>query len=119
MSEKALSIMLEEAKKKKIKRIKEARLIIGTLTLLNHEQIKFWLKELSKDTIAEGLLIKIKGQNSEILCRKCRYEGKLKFRENVIDHFFLPAFACPECNSTEIEIRKGKEFEVEKIIGDK
>lgn len=119
MSEKALSLMLEKAKKNKLKKIKTAHIIIGSLTLLNHDQIKFWLKELSKGTIAEGLLVKIKGQESEILCRKCGYAGKLKFRENVIDHLFLPKFACPKCDSTEIEIRKGNEFEVEKIIADK
>jgi len=94
-------------------------MIIGSLTLLNHEQVRFWLKELSKGTIAEGSDVEIKVQKSEILCNKCRYSGELKFRENMIDHFFLPTFACPECDSTEIEIRKGTEFEVEKIMADK
>ncbi len=119
MSEKALSIMLEKAKKNKIKKIKIAYLIIGSLTLLNHEQVKFWLKELSKGTIAEGLDVKIKKQEPEISCRECRYTGELKVRENVIDHFFVPVFTCPECKSAEIDIRKGNEFEVEKITAAK
>ncbi len=119
MSEKALTIILDESRKKKIKKIKRVHLVIGSLTLLNHDQIRFWLKELSKGTIAEGLDVKIKKQDSEIRCRSCEYSGELELRNSAADHFFIPAFMCPECKSSEIDIKKGNEFEVEKIIADK
>jgi len=117
MSEKAFEIIMERARKENMEKITKIHLAIGDLTLLNHDQIRFWIRELSGGTIAEGCNIEIERRDSTIRCNSCGFEGKLQVKDDPIYHVFNPSFTCPECDSADIEIVSGLEFEVVKMEG--
>jgi len=100
--------VLNSAKRARAKKILSIRLEIGGLTLLNAEQVKFWVMEGLKETIGAESKVKIENINPEILCKNCGYLGDLHFIDDPTYHLSLPLFTCPQCNSSKIEIKKGK-----------
>ena len=54
MTTQIVNSILEEAKKHNAKRIDEVHLVIGKLTFLGLEQVRFAYEILVKDTIMEG-----------------------------------------------------------------
>lgn len=115
MAEKALSIILKSAEDKNAGRVESVKIKIGSLTLLNDEQVRFWFNELSKDTLADNCRISIENIEALIKCTKCGYEGSPEIKDDGANHFFFPDFKCPECKAAEIEIINGKEFEISDI----
>jgi hydrogenase nickel incorporation protein HypA/HybF len=52
--------VLDTAERNHGKKVVSVQLEIGELTHLNGEQVAFWVKELFKDSVAEGAEVKIK-----------------------------------------------------------
>ena len=115
MSSEIFRRVLEEARRKKADKVIEIKIVIGELTFLNHDQIRFWIKELSKGTIAENAKVIIVSRKSRIKCRKCGFEGELKMRDDPMYHIMTPTFKCPKCGSHEIDIIAGREVMVKGI----
>ncbi|MCD6590576.1 MAG: hydrogenase maturation nickel metallochaperone HypA [Candidatus Aenigmarchaeota archaeon] len=115
MSSEIFRRVMEEAKRKKADKILEIKIVIGELTFLNHDQIKFWIKELSRGTTAENAKVVIVSRKSKIKCKKCCFEGELKMEENPVYHIMTPTFKCPKCGSPEIDIITGREVMVKGI----
>lgn len=111
--------VLKEARDKKARRVLSLKLEIGELTFLSPEQIRFWLKELFKGTLAEGIKIHIKKILSLIRCKSCSYEGDMGLNTDLGDdylrHTYFPIMKCPKCSSFSLEIKKGKECLVKQI----
>ena len=107
--------VLEQAKEKRVRKILSLNLELGELTFLNPEQIHFWLKELFKDTPAQGTKIYIKKIFSRIKCKKCEYEGSMSLRDDPFFHIYFPLLRCPCCNSTSLEIKAGRECLIRRI----
>jgi hydrogenase nickel incorporation protein HypA/HybF len=102
-------------KEKEIKKIYRIRLLIGELTLLSGEQLKFWIGEGLKGTVGEGAEILVKTLPPKIRCQECGYEGGIKVKEDPSFHFSLPIFACPKCCGTKIEIIEGRDCLIESL----
>ncbi len=111
----AVDKIVETALDKGAKRIREVEILIGELNLLGGEQLIFWIKEMlnSKIDIAGDVKIDLKPVQAIIKCNRCGYEGNLKPEKNE-DHFH-PKFFCPRCGQGDIEIKKGKEFVLNRI----
>ena len=107
--------VLKEARDKKARKVLSLKLEIGELTFLSPEQIRFWLKELFKGTLAEGAKICIKKIFSLIKCKSCSYEGNITLEDNSLRHTYFPIMKCPKCSSFSLEIKKGKECLIRQI----
>ncbi|MFQ6066167.1 MAG: hydrogenase maturation nickel metallochaperone HypA [bacterium] len=101
--------VLKQVKEKKVRRVLSLNLELGELTALNPEQIRFWLKELFKNTPAQGTKVYIKKILTRIKCKRCGYEGSISLNDDPFYHVYFPLFKCPECSSASLEIKAGRE----------
>ena len=106
--------VLETAKKNKGKKVVSVLLEIGELTHLSGEQVSFWIKELFKDSVAEGAEVKVKTIKARIQCKGCGYKGGMGSDQEDFFRPLIPA-SCPRCNSFEIKIEKGRECILRRI----
>ena len=107
--------VLKEADKQKASRVESVEIEIGELTFLGIDQVEFWTKTGFQGTVAENADIILKKVKGTIHCNVCQYQGKLKRQTDPIYHLTLPAFSCPHCQSSKIEITQGKEAIVRRI----
>ncbi|MDH5782683.1 MAG: hydrogenase maturation nickel metallochaperone HypA [Candidatus Bathyarchaeota archaeon] len=106
--------VLEEARKHRAKKVKEVSLIIGELTFLGLEQVRFAYEILTKDTIMEDSNLLIKEGEGVVKCNSCGYEGDFKYEDNPQYHLPMPTLRCPKCDGI-VEIVGGKECIIESI----
>ncbi len=100
--------VLDTARKNEGKKVLSIQLEVGELTLLNMEQVTFWIQELFKGTLAEGAKVKVRRIRAEILCEACGYRGKGRWNpEDPLSHLVIQN--CPRCDSFQIKVEKGKE----------
>jgi hydrogenase nickel incorporation protein HypA/HybF len=106
--------VLEEAEKRGAKKVLEVHLVIGSLSLLGIEQVRFSYKVLVEDTVMKGSRLFIKRRKGKIKCDKCGYEGDIKFKDDPIYHVSFPTLTCPECGSS-VRIIEGRECLIESV----
>ena len=103
----------EVAEKEGAKEITRLEIELGELTLLEGEQIKFWLEmmlsqtELGKST--EVILHRICGV---IQCNSCGYKGGLGTIG--MDHYF-PVLMCPKCESHDLKVIEGDDCIIKSV----
>jgi len=100
-----LDLVLVQAEQAEAKKVGKINLVIGEMTGIVEECVRFYFGFVSEGTPAEGAELHIKKVASEARCRGC---GK-NFE---IDEF---DWTCPHCESKEVEITAGKELFVESI----
>jgi hydrogenase nickel incorporation protein HypA/HybF len=106
--------VIDTAKKNNGKKVLSVQIEIGELTHLNREQVAFWVKELFKDSMAEGAKVNIKTIKARIHCMTCGYKGKIRSdREDSFQHIAVQT--CPQCNSFQFKIEKGRECFLRRI----
>lgn len=106
--------VLDAAKKNHGKQVLSIQLEIGELTLLNVEQVVFWVQELFKDSIAEEAKVKVRKIKARISCEECGYRGRGELnQEDSFTHLALQH--CPRCHSFQIKIEKGQECHLRRI----
>ncbi len=106
--------VLDTTKKNKGKKVVFVLLEIGELTHLNGDQLSFWIKELFRDSVAEGAEVKIKRIKAHIQCKDCGYKGGMGPNQEDSFRHLIPA-SCPKCNSFRIKIAKGRECILKRI----
>ncbi|MFQ6073608.1 MAG: hydrogenase maturation nickel metallochaperone HypA [Candidatus Bathyarchaeia archaeon] len=106
--------VLEEARKHGAKKVKEVSLVIGKLTFLGLEQVRFAYEILTKGTIMEGSNLLIKEGEGVVKCDSCGYEGDFKYEDNPQYHVPMPTLHCPECGNV-VKIVGGKECIIESV----
>jgi len=116
MAQQIFSIVMRVAKENNVKKILEINIEVGQLTFLNPDQLKFALKVLSEDTIAQDAKIRIEIIQPEIRCNSCKYTGKISY-DGPESHTIYPIIflKCPKCGSTDVEIIRGKECNIKNI----
>lgn len=97
MTSQIVKNVLQEANKNDAKRVLEVHLIIGKLTFLGIEQVRFAYEILVKDTIMEGSRLYIEEKNGLVKCISCGYEGKFSYEDDPIYHVPTPTLHCPKC----------------------
>jgi hydrogenase nickel incorporation protein HypA/HybF len=106
--------VLDTVEKNKGKKVLSIDLDIGELALLNVEQVTFWVKELLKDSIAEGAKVKVKAIKAKVACDACGHKGGIKSDQGDPFQHFVP-LSCPKCGSFQVKIEKGRECFLRKI----
>jgi len=106
--------VLAEAEKQNAKKVTEVHLIIGKLTFLGLEQVRFAYEALTKGTIMEGSRLIIEEQEGVVKCNHCSYEGGFKYEDDPLYHVPVPTLKCPKCDSL-VSIVAGKECTIKSI----
>jgi hydrogenase nickel incorporation protein HypA/HybF len=105
VSQNILEISLKYANRENASKILNIYVVIGQLTSFIDESIQFYWDIISKDTIAEGAELKFTRIPAEFMCKLCNYSFPLSENQ----------FTCPNCQSNQVEIIKGKEFYLDSI----
>jgi len=106
--------VLREAEKHNAKKVMEVHLVIGKLTFLGAEQVRFSYNILVDGTIMEGSKLYIQEKNGVVKCSNCGYEGDLMHEDNPMYHVPAPTLRCPKCGEL-VNIVGGKECTIKSI----
>lgn len=106
--------VLREAEKHNAKKVTEVHLIIGKLTFLEVEQVRFSYNILVDGTIMEGSKLYIEEKNGVVKCSICGYEGDFMYQDNPDYHIPTPTLRCPKCEGV-VRIVGGRECTIKSI----
>jgi hydrogenase nickel incorporation protein HypA/HybF len=99
--------VLVELEKHDVEKVEEVDLVIGELTFLGEEQLRFAFEVLTRDNILAGSKLNITHEKIEIKCASCGYAGGVEYVEQLADHMLVPDLSCPKCGSR-VEVTKGR-----------
>jgi hydrogenase nickel incorporation protein HypA/HybF len=87
------------------RRVSAINLRIGRLRQVIPDSLEFYFEFVSRDTVCEGARLEMEVIDARLRCRPCGTEWAIE----------IPAFRCPTCGGSEVEVASGDEFEVESI----
>jgi hydrogenase nickel incorporation protein HypA/HybF len=114
MTTQIVDSVLEEAKKQDAKKVTEVHLVIGKLTFLGIEQVRFAYNILVEDTIMKGSKLFIEEKDGVIECPSCGYKGSIQYGDDPAYHVPIPTLRCPKCGKA-AKILEGKECTIRSI----
>jgi len=106
--------VLEEAKRYNAKKVAEVHLVIGKMTFLGADQIRFAYEILVQDTIMKDSKLVIEEPNGVIECPNCGFKGPVPVEDDPAYHVPVPTLKCPKCGET-AKIVEGKECTIKNI----
>lgn len=106
ITEQIAEIAIRHGEKNQAEKITDLYLVIGELSTVIDESVQFYWDLITSDTICEGAQLHFKRIPAVFLCGECGKEYHLDEGE------LRP---CPYCQSSKMEILKGKEFHLESI----
>ena len=119
--------VLKAAAEHEVEAVLEVDIQIGELSLFNREQVEFWLRQLFRDTVAEGADISVEAIAPTVKCEQCGYEGPVEvptiegFTSTQPAHrpqpaaWFMAALRCPRCEASGITIERGREVIIKNL----
>ena len=102
-----LEQVLRELENHDIERVEEVELVVGELTFLGHDQLRFAYEIMTRDTVLEGADLNIVIESIEVSCPSCGYEGAAKYLEGEEYHLSVPVLRCPRCGES-VRVVKGR-----------
>jgi hydrogenase nickel incorporation protein HypA/HybF len=114
MTNQIVQNVLAEAEKRKAKKVTEVHLVIGKLTFLGLEQVRFAYEALIKGTIMEGSKLFIEEQEGVVKCNHCGFEGSFQYENDPMYHVPAPTLKCPKCSSV-VNIVAGNDCTIKSI----
>lgn len=115
ISQSIAKTVLEKASEQRARNILSVEIELGELTLLNPEQVEFWLEEIFKKTPAKDAKIRIQRIHPQIKCQDCQWQGKIDTKDDPLYHAYFFNPRCPQCGSSALDIKKGRECLVRRI----
>ena len=109
------STVLEAAREQGAERVERVQIALGAMTMIDAEQLDFWLEQVLRGTLAEGAEIVIEQMPLRAVCRACRREGEVEVPEDPIYHLMPFVPCCPGCGAQELEVLGGAECVVRNI----
>ena len=91
--------------------IKKISLEIGELTLINPEQLIFWLNIFFEKEIQ----VEIKVVEGKIECADCGFKGSIQNVFDEVFHFSIPVLSCRECGGNNVKILEGKDLRIRNV----
>lgn len=79
------------------KKILGVRILIGELTCIEPEQLKFCYDAITKETSLEGSVLEVERAQAEVSCRHCSYRGRPKFWDEALSDIAVATLQCPSC----------------------
>ncbi len=114
MTKQIVENVLREARKHSAKKVTEVHLIIGELTFLGIEQVRFSYELLAKETMMDGSKLYIEVKKGAVRCTKCGYEGDLNYEDDPAYHIPTPTLLCPKCQGV-VQIIDGRECTIKSV----
>jgi hydrogenase nickel incorporation protein HypA/HybF len=106
VTEGILSVALEAAQQNGARRIMAIDLVIGELAGIVDDSVQFYFDILSKDTIAEGAILRFRREPAVAACGDCGHQFPVEAPLTAI---------CPVCGGIRLHVSGGREFFVESI----
>ena len=103
-----MSTIIDIAKKNKLKTISLVKIKIGKMRQIIPASFEFAFDSLKKSTIIEKAELELSFENIEIKCDDCNSTEKL-------DHYH---FVCSNCQSSNINVIKGKDIVLLSLEGE-
>ena len=105
VTESILNIATEYAHRAKAKRVTHLYLVIGHLSSIVDDSVRFYWATLSEGTLCEGSQLHFERVPASLTCRDCgttyTLTGELTF--------------CPQCQSDRVRVVTGEEFRLDSI----
>ncbi|MCJ7695179.1 MAG: hydrogenase maturation nickel metallochaperone HypA [Anaerolineaceae bacterium] len=105
VTENILKIATAHAEKVQAKKVTDVYLIIGQLSSIIDDSVTFYWDIITKDSICDDAKLHFHRIPAEFKCQDCNHTYKLEF----------DLTPCPVCNSTNIRVISGDEFNIESI----
>lgn len=103
--ESMIAIVLKHAQANGARKVKKINLVLGEMSTIMEEPVRFYFEIIGKDTIAEGAELAFERKPLIAMCSSCGCE----FGVSNYD------FTCPKCGALDTEIISGREFRVDSI----
>jgi hydrogenase nickel incorporation protein HypA/HybF len=87
------------------RRVTVVSLRVGRLRQVIPDTLEFYFEFVARDSVCEGARLEQDVIEARLHCRACEREWEIE----------IPAFRCPTCGGSQVEIASGEEFEVESI----
>lgn len=87
------------------RRVQTVQLRIGRLRQVVPETLDFYFKFVARDTVCAEAALEYEIIEARLRCTPCAHEWAIE----------IPAFRCPLCGGSNVEVASGNEFEVESI----
>ena len=106
VTESILSVALEAAQKAGARRITAINLVIGDLSSIVDDSVQFYFDLLSKDTPAQGAVLRFQREPASVVCADCGHQY----------HASPPLVPlCPQCGGIRLQVSGGRGFSVDSI----
>lgn len=109
-----VSAVLREAEKYDAIGVEEVVIVIGDMTSLGTEQMRFAYEIVTRGTILESADLVIEREKIEVFCAKCGYEGPVEEIESDYGNHSIPILSCPECGGA-VKVIRGQSCGVKNI----
>jgi hydrogenase nickel incorporation protein HypA/HybF len=103
-----LDIVLDEAGRHGVEKVKVIRLQVGDLAAIVPESLSFCFEMLSEGTVAAGSEIEIERIPVVARCPEC--DVRFEVEQNI--------FLCPKCSGPTLELVSGRELSILNIEGE-
>jgi hydrogenase nickel incorporation protein HypA/HybF len=87
------------------RRVVVVDLRVGALRQVIPDTLEFYFEFVARGTVCEGARLEQEVIDARLRCNQCGHEWEIE----------IPAFRCPKCTGSDVEIASGDEFEVEAI----
>jgi hydrogenase nickel incorporation protein HypA/HybF len=87
------------------RRVTVVNLRVGRLRQVIPDTLEFYFEFVARDSVCEGARLEQEVIPARLRCRVCGDEWEIE----------IPAFRCPACAGSDVEVASGDEFEVESI----
>lgn len=87
------------------RRVTVVNLRVGRLRQVVPDTLEFYFGFVARDTVCDGARLAQEVLAARLRCNPCGREWEIE----------IPAFRCPTCGGSDVEIAAGNEFEVESI----
>ncbi len=109
-----LDAVREELRKHNVLKVQEVHLIVGEMTFLGEDQLRFAFEVLTQGTDMDGSALVIAHEAVAVSCPDCNYEGRAEYHEEEMFHSNIPTLNCPRCGAR-VVVTKGKSCTVRSI----
>lgn len=87
------------------RRVSLVTLRVGRLRQVVPDTLEFYFEFVARETICEGARLELEIVEASLRCSPCARQWAIE----------IPAFRCPTCGGSDVEVASGDEFEVESI----
>jgi hydrogenase nickel incorporation protein HypA/HybF len=109
-----LESALQFVERHAVKKVVHVRLLVGELTCLEAEQLRFCYSAIIHDTALAESTLEIEKGLAEVKCPHCSYRGAPKYWADVLEAEPIPTLQCPQCGRA-AEATRGHECEIKTI----